>query len=317
MIRQAYQLDRERIGRLLEAAGACDAPPIHADVPSEEYDFGCPWRLTGPRGAAVRGAAQRLADAVAAALAGLLRSDVSLDAEVSEHFFASLPEQTCGESDFCALLDDNNTGEHQGALVVSAPPAIAWVGRLLGSTADAAPDADRSLSALETALLEDVLSAVLASIASVSSQTPAGVLQPQPDLHRGALSLPLSATDEVARISMRVAGESQPALTLVVRTPWLEKLASLEPAKFQQDASIAAVQLAGHIEQVAIGVEVWLDSAIVTMRDAMALEHGDVLVLTPSAHGPARLVVQDQVIAVGTPAQSGGLYAIQVARKGN
>jgi flagellar motor switch/type III secretory pathway protein FliN len=69
-----------------------------------------------------------------------------------------------------------------------------------------------------------------------------------------------------------------------------------------------------HIERVELDAEVEIGSASALLRDVMALEPGDVLVLARECDEPIDLYVEGTPLAHGYPVQAGENYGFQVSR---
>ncbi len=70
--------------------------------------------------------------------------------------------------------------------------------------------------------------------------------------------------------------------------------------------------LAEHLDRALMKVSVWLRSSPFALKEVLAIESGDVLLLPSRPTDPVLVVVQEKPVAAGRLATSGDRYAVAV-----
>lgn len=282
-------------------------------LPVESYELDTPSRV--PR-AAMEGVIIRHEQAARALkhdLATLLNREVDVALESCEQvrFGAlreSLPEPSC-----CFLVELAPLRE-PAFCVVDYPLAFASVDRLLGGSGDPAGD-PRDLTSTELAMLEDVMRVVMQ--AHVAAWQPYTTLKAK--LLR-AVSIPRYVRDLRAEDIMLVTRyrlqEFAPGAVLTFAVP----LMGLEPHLQHEPRPVAPSQnkvsyeadIAAHLGAVRIPIAVRLGGARLPLRDLIALEVDDVIVLDRLIHEGCELVVAGSPKYDGAVGTHGGNFTFRV-----
>lgn len=309
------QTDRHIVQRLLEAARSGSRAGAAKDagrVEAADYDWTAPCRFVPAQLAKLDAFAEALAASLSQALGGLMGGELEfVPAGRTQHFAAGLRASAEGDQAkeyWVELLHDET---QCGLIAVSAGAAMGWVARLLGSK-ESAPNVERDLSALESALLLDVLAAMTEAF-SVAAEAGGAAFSRGETVSKGSYSLPGDEGTEYCRIALAPAGEGQAAsISFVVASDALEPLAGgrpQSPARSSRDVSKDVLALLERASMVATGM---LGTAELPMREVMALEAGDVLLIAKRTGEPIDLVVQGRVVSRALPVTSGGRYALQI-----
>lgn len=280
-------------------------------VAATDYDFAHPCGFTRDKLVRLDELGEKLAAQACKALEELLRDKMTMLARPVVQRFG--PQAVKSVSELrgygVALLAD---GKACGYLWLTAAVASGWVAKLLGA-GQSAGGTDRDLSSLESALLQDIQGSLVAGIAAAvpsfkGLKLDATVLR----------ELPAQEPDdsrEFCEFGMSLEKDTPPAVALLLHTSSVAAL--IEPPATKRTAEDFRKDLQRHLERVRIRSSVWLGQASLMVRDLIALEPGDVLLLNRLAGEPVQLVVEGTTIASGLPARSDGQYALQVMSRAN
>lgn len=279
-----------------------------ATVESTDFDWSRPNAFTREALTRLGGLGTKLADDLSEVLREVLRNNAVLEAvPLVQHYgreLASLVQDRPGYG--VRLVAD---GKGCGFLYLSAAAASGWVAGLLG--AGAAPSQDRELSNLEATLLLDIVTAMVQK-AAVSAPGLKG-LKPDGGILRSPAADGDAARQEYCEFGFIATAGSPPAVALIVQSSAVASVvAPPAPRRAPEDVR---KDLLKHIERVNVRGEVWLGQGQVPVRDLIALEEGDVLLLNRLVGESVHLVVQGKTVAAGTPAQSDGFYAVQIVQR--
>ncbi len=307
-------LDKAKLQRLLSAIGSSPAaPPEQYDA--VEYDWKCPHYFSIRQRAALANFVGDVASKAAVRLTSLCRADLRVKASsTTEHFTHDIlneaaKQETGSHYLIFAAADEQVCG------FIDIPPqsAMAWAAQLLGDS-DLSTGTDRELSELEESLLSD---AAMALVRAFSDSFDDRDFQPITRITRDVPTLPFQDTDELCRIALeakKANADNGSTANLVVLSrellPVVGPGREISAAVTAEDTSRAIM---GHLLQMSIVVKVVLDTAMITLQQAMHLESGDILLLNKKLNEPIRLLVDGQTIMYGWPAQSESRYAFVAA----
>jgi len=293
--------DRDILRMLREAAGPAAEPAPDAPE-AQDYEWHRPYRYTPEQTERLRAAGADLADALAAGLADALGEKPELQL------------RELGEQYGSAIGDALPEGVHVGLEAAEAPAglvtvrletAAGWVQRLLGGGAVASGDGDGELSALETELLADLVSAVARACCEHLQAAGASGLAPAGQIVREPLGL-VDDADVYCRFAFGI-GEGEPSeqggqgdLVVTLAASRADALLPDADANPRGDADGGAAdqspadpsaRVEAHLQSVPFRAAVRLATVEASMRDVAALEPGDVVVLQDLAQ-PAVLSIQ-------------------------
>ncbi|MBM4019535.1 MAG: hypothetical protein FJ288_14655 [Planctomycetes bacterium] len=310
-------LDTQALEQMVAAAGAATGALAPSDG-AAEYPWRTPCRFTRPERERLDAFARDAAERISKDLTALLRRQCEFRPQpVAQHYGEDLWQPN--ERPVYGVPLADAAGRPAGFIGLEPAAALDWVDRLLGGS-QAAPTAARELSSLESALLVDIVAAAvqalcgacreagvpaLRHVEKVTTATPPPGLAGQEfcalALMGGDCGLP--AGRQTARPTAVIALPSD--LLVPVADPESRKAAPPAPQEIRR-------RLLAHLEGVSVTATVRLGTVGVAMRDAMALEPGDVLLLGRAAGEPVELLIMGNVIRVGLPVACQGNYAFQV-----
>lgn len=308
------QFDPSQVKRLIDAAGPSKTP-IWSDVQAQDYDWYAPSRF----GPSQMGRLRTLADAAAEKIADAARKSIpslpGLAVFSVEQLYGQKVQEEAGAGWFFLALNDDS-GSPRGFVQLRHFYAVECVGRLLGGAAGG--KADRKLSSLESALLRDVLDTQVQAFVQLLKAANAPVLRAGAELLTQP-PLAIAETAEFCRLCYKCDPEAtEPVMLWVVKSEVLDPVAGLEIADTgglkPNEIKIAMV---GHLEHALIAATVWAGQASMPMGEIVAMEPGDVIMLDKRVDDPLTVDVQGQGLLEGTLAQSEGMYALQIVKKGS
>ena len=299
--------ESQLIDRVMSAAKRHKTPPPAPADNAKDFDFSVPCCFGPGQLQQLADAAVQMASAVSAALTKELRGPVQLAAgPISQHYLGTLREATWEEPVFCVPL--TLKGPLAGMLVLSGRQARAWVGTLLGGGASA-PPADRPLSSLEASLVFDVVRVLTETIGACRSRALAMEFTEQ--LFDNCRAIAGQDSEEWVRFSWSLEGSAgQPAIVMLLPAEAVGPLAGWSTQRPTSEQSRQA--MLSHVQRAAVGLQVMLGQARLTMGELAQLESGDVLLLDRRADEPIDVLVGGKRLWLGRPAASRGQYAVQV-----
>lgn len=311
MTQQAQQCDR-RIIRQMLAAAQRRAPQEAQSVESEaaDYDWQTPCRFLRPALEKLDAAAARFGRELSKAVGGLLQSEVEFQpVGVAQHYAGRLRESAADRAVHFTELTGPE-GEHCGLVTLPPDMAAAWVARLLGGSTG---EDDRELSALETDLLMDILRTMAQGISADSQAVGGPALAHGQTLSRGAIALPGEDTDEYCEFAFEVsASEKTSQVFLLIASETVDRIIGVEHSRSSKGPEQVRQDLLGHLRQAPIAATLRLGEAAVTMREAMALEAGDVVLLQRHIDEPAEIVIQDRAVLLAHPVTCEDRYGAEI-----
>jgi flagellar motor switch protein FliM len=293
--------------KLLDAAGERLG---EAQTPAvSEFDWNSPCCFTIGQMQRLRDLGAAVSKRLAEALAKLLRAEISLEpVQVNLRYGkAALDAFGAAEPYYVPLSDEASAA--CGCLIMPAVAATTFVGKFLGATGDSATSG-RKLSPLEQELLLDVVRAVANELSAELTSAGAKGVRTGQLVRTAPTGMDLA---ECFCLVMGSAGPDAPLLALVLQCGFVEGVfaaSGMTTAKITQQES--ASRLATHLEAAPVVASVCAGNAELSMKDVMALEAGDVLLLSTKAGQPVQLLVQGQPLAYGQMVRNQDRYAMQI-----
>jgi len=302
--------DQAILGLLAAARRRPSAAPAEG---VSEYDWSSPSGLTPPQRQTLATFAETAAAEIAAALTACVHQQVELAVGPIVQQYAG--QLTAGDEDGRYYVSLSAAGGCCGYLAVQGDVARCWVAAVLG---DAAGDGEeRTLSALETALLLDVIASAAEALNRAFGKAGGSAIQCGRQLAAKPPALSCGQQDACAVLSLAPAAEGEaadraPVILLAMTNDALSPVFGGD-GNARKTPERTRADMQAFVEQVAVGGEVWLAASQLAMRDVMALGEGDVLLLEAGLGDPVELTCGGRSIAWGYAAQSDGRYAIRVA----
>ena len=270
MSRTLSESNREIIQRLLAAAGS--NAPAAGQAPQDEavdYDWTSPARFVRAQLAKLEELAAGAASEISQALSRLLGGKLEfVPAGLTQQFAVALREASAEANEYWVTL--TRDGEPCGLIALSGENAIGWVCRLLGG-ADAAAAPDRELSALESALLLDVVAALAEALSRAVGAGPA--FTRGETVARGRYSLPGDDAAEYCKVALAPAeAQENPSVALVVASDVLESVVGGASQTAHRSPEDIRRDLLAALQAVPVPATAWLGQADIPMRELVALE---------------------------------------------
>ncbi len=291
----------------LAARRRAKAKPGDSAPAAVDYDWEVPHHFGAAGRARLDAFAATVARAVAEKLGALLRTEVAIEARPAGERYGATVRATVEGTYRFPLAGPG--GEVCGLVRLPAALAVGWVERLLGGTGAAEA---RELSSMEAALLVDLVAAVVRSLAAVSAEMGGPSVQHVDRMLDDDEPLPGRDEDEFCHLVFAVGERAEVVFVLASET--LEPIArgsgDAEPATKAEEVP---GRLAAHLAEAPVRARVELGTTEILVRDLMALEPGDVVVLNAAIEDPVQLRVGERVVAGGRPVTCEGQYAFQAA----
>lgn len=296
--------------RLIQNAQA--GRPAGAAAACTDYAWSVPHRFPAQQRQRLEKLTVAAGDEIRRRLAGLLRTELKLTSLPAAEQYAPAV-RAMPAADVYRVGLSSGAAPPCGFFSLAADVAVGFVERLLGGSSSAG--AKRTLSNLEAALLLDVMSAIAAGV-SQALQAAGG-----PALSAGKALVETGAVapgvgddplDGFCVLAYRLEGSEQPAVVVALPSALLDTAAG---AAAQSEASTDELRktMQAHLGQASVWTEAWLGSAPIAVRELMALESGDVLLLGRRMGDPVQVMAGGNKIAAGTMARSRNCYAVKVA----
>jgi len=310
MTTTSTQVDRQVIQRLLAAAGT-SGQAGQADVEAVDYDWTVPHCFVPAGLARLNELARKAARGISRVLGGLLRAEQELvPVGVTEHYGHELLAASSETKQYWSELTCD--GRSCGVAGLPARLALSWVTRLLGGE-DTGQGGERELTSLESALLSDVVSAIVEAFTAVAWRGQEG-----PACGRGisAGEYPLGGDKmrPYCKFAFAPAGSSEePGMELIVQADLLAAATGAKPARGREsDADVRKVLLS-HLECMPVVATAWVGGVEIAARDIMDMEVGDVVLIGKTIDEPMELSVRGKVVLLGTAVQCQGKYGLKIA----
>ena len=309
----AAQQNDDMLRELLRGiVGAC--PDVEENPDVRDYDFSQPHRFTPEHRERLDEFGQLAARTMTASLKKMLGSGTKIK-------FIGLCEEYAKRQDTagqCFRIPVTVAERVVAWLELPSPTALAWITQLLGGIVDDSINQPRSLSSLESDLLVDISTKVLAAIDGASQESAGPAMELRPSVE----SLPVEVEIdeeliEFCRLTFQpVNSEAELSFALVVFSDIVEPVAGLvrpeqlPPAETQAD-------MQEHIEKVTVSVKAQLDEVDLILQDIALLSQGDVLMLGLRVGEPIDVITSGKKIMKGLPVQNTGRYGVQIQTMGD
>lgn len=202
--------------------------------------------------------------------------------------------------------------------IVGIPPqtAIIWVTQLLGDSESDDKDAARVLSQLEESLLFDIASAI---IEAFSGSYGAYNFLPDKSIIREHLPLEVQGIEEIYKITFAVEkaqseNSSEAYLLIPCRRlePVVKETVQADNKFSDEDVSKAVL---GHLQQMPVSAVAQLASTVLSFKEIMNLQAGDILLLDKGVDETLELIVEGRTLFRGRPAKSANMHAVVITEQ--
>ena len=197
----------------------------------------------------------------------------------------------------------------------------------------AAANSDRDLTQLEESLVCDLLSALIEAFTQNRLE-----LQPDKNIIRKLFPLELKGSEELCKITfdMKKAGQEEgdqeegdkekndkekddkvkgdQVYILIQSSKLISVVGKSEQFERGFSADEVSKAILANIQQMPICITAQLDSLVLTLKEIMSIEEGDILLLDKKVNDSIELVARGRTALLGQPAKSTGKYAVVVTK---
>ena len=303
----------QAILRLLTAAK--NGQPIEPEpIESTDYNWNAPCSFTPAQLDKLERFAARAGTEITGKLSAQLHEETQLWTGVpSQHYAGRLALLEGGTDSFCFPVTRED-GEQCGLVVIPGELARGWVGKALGG-AETASDNAREFSTLESALMRDVVVAVVEALSDEYRSVSGGTLQCGRQISAGEALPEVRNEDEYCVLAFRLGEETdQTAVSFILASEVLVGVASTgiiaQPG--DKPPGDSRGNLLACINQAPVTATVSLMTLNVSLREALNMEVGDVLISDKRVGESLDVLVGGAVVISGHPVSCDGHYALQI-----
>jgi len=308
----ANSLSNEKIQQLLAAIGSRPVEDT-SQIEAADYDWRQPRRFNREQLSKLDDFAKKMCKMIIRKFATLCRGDFNVEAgSITQHFADKLLDQALdSEQNDYYLAFGGTQNRPCGVIGIPAQTAFVMVTQLLGDT-ESEKDSKADLSQLEESLLLDIASVIVEALAD----THAGcTFQPAKNILRGLLSLDLKGTEEFCRITFNIQktdSDATEAYILILSDSLEPVVGKAEQQAGRFPAGKISEAILGHLQRMSVSVTAQLTSTMLSFKELVSLQTGDILLLNKRVDEPVELMIDGQPLFLGQPAKSAGNYAVVV-----
>ena len=295
---------------------AKNGPPVESE-PTEatDYDWNVPCSFTSAQLDNLERFTARIATGITKKLSVQLHEEIQLRTDpLSQHYAGQLAllEGNADSYHFSLTRED---GEQCGLVVIPSELARRWVGKALGGS-ETASDNEGEFSPLESALMRDVVVAVVEALSGEYRAVSGSVLQCGQQVSAEEALPEVRSEDEYCVLAFRVGEEKdQAVVSFVLASEVLVEAAGTGITTQAGDRPLdnSRENMLACIRQAPVTATVSLMTIHLSLRQVMNMEIGDVLIASKRVGEPLELCVGGKVVLSGHPVSCDGKYALQIA----
>lgn len=303
------KLNRQKIQQLLAAVGVESEEDTRSNIDAYDYNWTRPHYFSSGELKELESFTKRLAQSCARKFTRLYHSDFSVTISSTTQYFANEFADSAKDLSDHYLSFGTGGGEPSGFVGVPGQTAIVWATQLLGDS-ESPEDADRELSQLEKSLLCDTASSIVEALSDACESCD---FLATTEIVSGRLPVEFQDTEELCRIGLSItkadSKESTEAYILMLCDELRPIVGDRTQAEVLTEEDVANAMLE-YVHEMPVTVKVQLDSAVITIEEAMSLDVDDILLLDKKVGEPIELIVEDRILFLGQPAKCAGKYAI-------
>jgi len=296
-------------------AAAKNGPTVESEpVEAADYDWNVPCRFTPAQLDKLGQFTARVATEIALKLSVQLHEEMQLTAAPPSQHYAGRLALLESTADRCYFPVTREDGEQCGLVVIPGELARRWVDKALGGS-ETPGDNEREFSTLESALMRDVVVAVVDALsgeyrAATGSAFKCGrqvsVDEALPDVRN---------EDEYCVLAFRVGEDQDQTVSFILASDVMVEAASTGIVAQGGDRSPddSRENMLACVNQASVTATVSLMTIQLSLRQVMNLEIGDVLIASKRVGEPLELCVSGEVVLSGYPVSCDGQYALQIA----
>jgi flagellar motor switch protein FliM len=305
-------LSKEKIHQLLIAVGSGPLEDT-TGIKATEYNWNQPHYFDRKQLNRLDDFTKRGARSMSVKFVDFCHSEFDVNVVSTEqHFAAKLVDQAMesGQNDYY-LAFGNDQNHPCGLISIPTKTAFLWATQLLGDPESEVEDSGRDLSQLEESLLLDLLSALIKAFSQKNWD-----FQPDKNIARRLFPIELKGTEELCKITFDVKKNDQEKGTEVYILILCSKLESAVGKAEHDVGSFSADDISkailGHMQKMPVFITAQLASTVLTLKEIMNLEVGDILLLDKKVNEPIELITSGRTALLGRPARLAGKYAVVI-----
>ncbi len=302
---------RQKVQQLLAAVGIESEEDTRSNIDAYDYNWNRPHYFSSGELKELESFTAKLAQGCARKFTQIYHGEFNVTVSSTTQYFAD------EFADSAKALSDHylsfGTGgdEPSGFVGVSCQTAIVWATQLLGDSGSP-EDTERELSQLEISLLCDTASSIVEAFSDSSDSCD---FQPTAELVSGRLPIEFQGTEELCKIVLSVkkanSNDSTEAYFLMLCDKLRPVVGNRIQAQVLAEEDVADAMLK-HVYEMPVAVKAQLDSAVITIEEAMSLGVDDILLLDKKVTDPIELIVEDMILFRGRPVKCAGKYAVVI-----
>ena len=308
----ANNLSEEKIHQLLMAVGSGPQEDT-SGIKATEYNWHEPHYFDRNQLNRLDDFAKKVARAMSVRFVDFCHSEFDVTVvSATQHFAAELIDQSMesGQNDYY-LAFGTEQGYSCGLISIPTDTAFSWATQLLGDPESEGEDSGRDLSQLEESLLVDLLSAHIKAFSQKYWD-----LRPSKNITRRLFPLELNGTEELYKIVFDVTKADQEkvceAYILILCSKLESVVGRAEEVVSGYSADDISKAILAHMQQMPVFITAQLASTVLTLKEIMSLEVGDILLLDKKVSEPIELMTRGRTALLGRPAKSAGKYAVVI-----
>jgi flagellar motor switch protein FliM len=308
----AKNLSKEKIHQLLIAVGSGPLEDT-TGIKATEYNWNQPHYFDRKQLNRLDDFTKKVARSMSLKFVDFCHSDYDVTVVSTEqHFAAELVDEAMesGQNDYY-LAFDTDLDYPCGLICIPTQTAFVWATQLLGDPESEVEDSGRDLSQLEESLLLDLLSALIKAFSQKYWD-----FKPDKNLVRRLFPIELKGTEEICKITFDVKKADQEKgaeAYIMLRCNKLESVVGkAEEAVGSFSADDISKAILGHMQKMPIFITAQLASTVLTLKEIMSLEVGDILLLDKKVNEPIELITSGRTALLGKPARLSGKNAVVI-----
>jgi len=291
------------------------ASPSDGDQAVVEYDWQSPQRFTQSQLEELEVFSRLACRRLSQTLTSMFRADVEVHpGPPSQYFGFRLVEESIERPEYWASIHVAGSNRRVGYVSFAKENAGRWIASLLGAMATDVSEG-QALSSLEQDLLHDITTGMVQTFSDVLERACGLRIEAAGGEKSGELEFQESEEiDAFCKLTLASSGENNLATSLVVSSDFLGAVVGITSPARPDPAGSQATQrdLLLHLRHVPIVGQARLGEGAVTMRDMMAIESGDVILLDRRADEPISFLIRNRHIFSGYPCIAGPRYGLQI-----
>lgn len=308
-------LSKEKITQLLLALGSGPLTDT-TNIKSKDYNWNQPHYFDRKQLSRIDEFTKRVARAMSVKFVDFchIDSDVTV-VSITQHFAAEYVEQTMesGQNDYY-LSFGTDPDNPCGVISIPTQTALSWATQLLGdSESSVEEDSGRDMTQLEESLLADLLFALVVAFSQKYWE-----FHTKKILVRRIFPLELKATEEICKINFNVKKVGQEksgdAYILILCSELQSVAGKSEQTASGFSADDISKAILARMHKMPVFITAQLASLVLTLKELMSLEVGDVLLLDKKINEPIELITSGRTALLGKPAKSAGKYAVLITQ---